>query len=171
MSVEYHDTELGLRIYFKCEEMDLRDLGIVAAALHKAFNAGFFQGLDLPRLYGLRRYHYEADDPLVISLVVKNLEYGSLSADVKAKVHRVIRDLSIGVAGSLIASTIWAVGESARGAAAVEMPQERPAQYRPVDVGNNVRDMVERLSATDKEWELTIEDKTTGTKITIRSGK
>lgn len=167
--MEYQDTDLGIHIYFKCEEMDLREVGIVSTALHRAFNEGFIQGLELPSLIGHRWSSYHDESPLLISLVVSNLEYGSLSADIKPKIHGLFKNLSIGVVSSLIASTVWYIGDSANRQATVEMPSEKPQTSQRLDVGDNVREMINTLSKTDKYWELQIEDQNTGTKVIIRS--
>lgn len=51
----------------------------------------------------------------------------------------------------------------------VNIQPATPAQTQVVDVGNNLRHMVDRLAATGKSWELTVEDSQTSQKVTIRS--
>ena len=164
------NDEPAVRIHFRCPELDLRDIAIVSQGLHRAFNEAFAQGMELHRVYGRQRYFLRTDDPLLVSLEVTELSLGSLSARTRVRLQRDSRNLTIGVAGSLIASAIIAIGIAAQRDASVDTtPPREPPQQRPVDVGPHIRDMTKQLAASGKPWELTVEDQASGTKVVIRS--
>ncbi len=163
--------EPGVKIYFRCPDMDLREISIVSEGLHRTFNEAFAQGLEYHRIYGRQQFFLKKDDPLLVSLVVTELAYGSLRARTKVKLLRGARDLGIGVAGSLVASAVIAIGEAAQRHGYVDLVQEEsPIHAPPVDVGPHIRDMVKQLAASDKSWELTVEDVNSKTRVVIRSG-
>ena len=175
--LEYESFDVGLKIYFRCPEMDLREVGLVSTTLHRIINKVAEEVLELPyrapELYlpsspYRKMFFGRPYDPLAVSLAVTNLQYGSLSAETKLRIHRVVRDLTIGAAGSLIASVIWSIGDSAPKSTTAEI-QAPAQQVHPVDVGPNLRHMADRLAANGKPWELMIEDPRTGYRVVSRS--
>lgn len=163
--------EPSVRIYFRCPEMDLRDVAVVSQGLHRAFNEAFAQGMELHRIYGRQRYFLRTDDPLLVSLEVTELSFGSLSARTRVNLKRDARSLAIGVTGSLVASAIIAIGSAAHRDAEVDTTGPRGSTpHQPVDVGPHIRDMTKQLAASGKPWELTVEHEESGTKVVVRSG-
>lgn len=169
--MSHENEEPGVKIYFSCPDMDLREISIVSEGLHRTFNEAFAQGLEYHRIYGRKQFFRKNDDPLLVSLVVTELSHGSLSARTKVRLRRGARDLGIGVASSLVASAVIAIGVAAQRDADVHIVQpERPIHAPPVDVGPHIRDMAKQLAASDKSWELIVEDENSGTRVFIRSG-
>lgn len=165
------NEEPSVKIYFSCPDMDLREISIVSEGLHRTFNEAFAQGLEYHRIYGRQQFFRKNDDPLLVSLVVTELAHGSLSARTKVRLLRGVRDLGIGTVASLVASAVIAIGVAAQRHADVQIVQpESPSLAPAVDVGPHIRDMAKQLAASDKSWELTVEDEDSGTRVFIRSG-
>ncbi|MGV3572853.1 MAG: hypothetical protein ACO1PB_19845 [Ramlibacter sp.] len=137
------------------------------------------------REYGIPSYYPELyapglpfglpRDPLLVSLELTGLAYGSFSAETKIRIHRIARDVSIGVAGSLIASVIWSIADTDSKKVRVE---ERPSgprveaatpKERHLDIGPNIRNIANGMAASGKKWELLVEDTQTGQRVIIRS--
>lgn len=168
---EYEDANAAVGIAFRIDDLDLREIGVLAQGLHRAFNTSFISLLapevtDIVRLAARIR----VDDPLFLSLRVDDLRQGSLLATCSLRISpRLRRDLAVGTAASLIAATIWAIGEAAYPRAHHEPPPQVREVQRTPDVGPGVRTMVKRLSETGKPWEITLIDTQSGYEVTIRS--
>lgn len=176
---EYAEFDSGLRIRFDAPSLDLREVALVGAQLHRLINKVAEDLFELPRLnpelYARSTIYGKPYDPLLISLQITSLSYGSFSSETRLRIHRAARDLSIGVAGSLIASVIWSIAETTFKLVQVEQKpiataeQRQSAPPKTVDVGSNIRQIARGLAATGKPWELSVEDTKTGQKVVIRS--
>lgn len=167
-----------MRIRFDAPGLDLREISLVSAQIHRLVNKvahglyGLPQGY--PGLYSTDRPFGLTRDPLLVSLELTGLAYGSFSAETRLRIYRIGRDLAIGVAGSLIASVIWSIADSGVKSVKVEeKPSDRaPATYpreSRVDVGPNIRNIAKGMEASGKNWELLVEDTQTGQRVIIRS--
>ena len=179
---EYNEGTALLKIQFEAPDLDLREVGLVSTQLHRIVNKVAESVFELPAKnpvlysrtgpYGGLMFS-RPYDPVIVTLQITSLAYGSLLAEMRPRVHRVARDLAVGAVGSLIASVIWSVAESAPKSVAVpERPKAEIAeapQPATVDVGPNVTQIATGMAATGKPWKLTIEDVATGQKVVIES--
>jgi hypothetical protein len=167
---DYEEFPSALKIRFDAPNLDLREVSLVGAQIHRLVNKVAEDSLELPHKFP---YLYVRSgpwagvmfgkpyDPLFISLQITNLSYGSFSAETRVRVHRVARDLSIGVVGSLVASVIWSLADSAPKSVLVEKPkataeeQTPSSQHKTVDVGPNIVQIAKGMTSTGKPWELT----------------
>ena len=181
---EYAEFESGLMIRFDAPNLDLREVALVGVQLHRLINRVAENLFELSRGRNPELYSRSGPmgglmfgkpyDPLLISLQITSLSYGSFSTKTRLRIHRAARDLSIGVAGSLIASVIWSIAETTpkpvqvaqKPTATAEPRQSTPPKT--VDVGSNIRQIARGLAATGKPWELSVEDTGTGQKVVIR---
>lgn len=173
----YEEIDFGISIHFRSPDMDLREVGIVCGAVHRVVNKVLLNVCDLNEQHLMlsssarpnrkNSFGYTAD-PLLASLTVTELKYGSLSAKTKIKVQKNIKAIAIGAVGSLLATVLISVFEAAPNRTTLNMGGKLPAQ-RSVDVGKNIANMVNRLSMTGKPWELTIRDEQTGHSVVIKS--
>jgi hypothetical protein len=178
---DYFSLGGGMKIRFDAPGLDLRDVSLIAGQIHRIVNKVARREFGIPTHYpelyapglpfGLPR------DPLLVSLELTGLTYGSFSAETKIRIHRVARDLSIGAAGSLIASVIWTIAESNSKKVQVEEQPSRPnveaavPKERYLDIGVNIRDIANGMAASGKQWELLVEDTETGQRVIIRSSR
>ena len=170
--IAYEATDAVMAIRFEMPEMDLREIGIVAVSLHRAINDAILSVLpsdilEIVRLATRARF----DDPLFASLRIEELSRGSLRALCRLRLSpKLARDLAVGTASSLIATSIWAIATKAQPSQHYPPPPSSPAiAERMPDAGPGVQRMVRRLTETGKAWELTLTDKQTGYEITVRS--
>jgi len=169
----------GMKIRFDASALDLREISIITAQIHRIVNKVAQRECGIPSYYldlyapsipfGLPR------DPLLVSLELTGLTYGSFSAETKIRIHRVACDVFIGVAGSLIASVIWSIAESGVKKVQVGVMPSGPRiaaaipKERRLDVGPNIRNIANGMAASGKKWELLVEDTQTGQRVIIRS--
>ncbi len=171
----YEEVDFGISIHFRSPDMDLREVGIVCGAVHRVVNKVLLNVCDLneqnlmlspsARPNQKNSFGYTAD-PLLASLTVTDLKYGSLNVKIKIKVPKSI--IKKVLRTSLVAAVLISVNEAAPNRTTLDMEGEFPAQ-RSVDVGKNIANMVNRLSMTGKPWELTIRDEQTGHSVVIKS--
>jgi len=179
--LKYENFDTGLKIYFKCTDMDLREVGLVSTTLHKVINKVAKKTLNLneqahrkARELGISSSQFEAmhygtiDDPFAVSLTVTNLQYGSLSVETKLRFRQGWDNLTANAAGNIIAAVILSISNYAPNGTTTENVV-LPEHVKMVDIGDNLRHMTDRLAATGKPWTLVIEDTSTHCRITIKS--
>lgn len=160
----------ALSVYFQTQELDFLSLGIVTTSLHRIINKVAITGFD-GRSEDQRFFAKQSGpfgdwlEPYAVSMAITELRSGSFFATGRPLISR---DLRIGIAGSLIASAIWCIGEGVSRRLIVHAPDPMPPPYQ-VDVGPNVRSMVDRLSERGHPWELQLRDAQKGTELIIRS--
>ena len=158
-------------VIFETPDLDFRDIGIVTTSLHRIFNRVAVEAYatDLPALVEasgvLKSVFYR--DALFVSLVVTELTAGSFIS--KAQLKQLVRDLSIGVTTSLIATVIWSMHESAPRSVTATPSSVLTAPAKEVLVIHQVNEMVKRLSQRGKPWKLHLKDEHNGLYLDIES--
>jgi hypothetical protein len=174
---EVYDDErsAGLEITFKTPGLALADIGLVCSALDYMLNkaTGAIAGIAsvepiwLEEWFIRRRRWAPYFYPILATAEITDLNFESFSAKTRIKLHRLLRDLGIGVTSSLVAAALIHAFAANGGTANRDT---RPPERLP-DLGPNITGLSQSLSATGKPWELTIKDSQTGVEVTLKGNQ
>ncbi|RQT95186.1 hypothetical protein DF165_13955 [Burkholderia cenocepacia] len=172
--IPYEDLGAELEIHFKCEGMGLREVGLICKELHRSANRA------AQLLLGMPSEKFQAD-PLLISLELTNLEYGSVRAKAKALIMAAVVASPQFTATSLkefgisyASNYVYGIEHAAPTGSAVSTKNAPPnitnQLTSPVDVGANLAHVAAVMAASGKPWELTVTDSHSGYSVSIKSG-
>jgi len=175
--IEYADLNTELDISFTCEQMGLREIGLICNTIHRSINKVAEKLLTLPP-----EKHSWKHDPNTVSLVATQLSFGSFITKAQLKVagkyvpHKAV-DLGVSIAANFIYALM--VAAAAGMSADVKAPENPPAAVVDArvaaenngapDIGPNLRHLADRLAATGKPWQLSVTDSKSGLSITVKS--
>ena len=156
-----------LEIVLAAQSIDMLTLGIVNNGLHRVINKIAIQTVEFPPeildefYFRNRSQFYRYHDPILIRAEIKAIEQGSVRQIVEPilATGAALDSDTRAILQNLAANVIWACGRfvsrKVRTMISGELP---PPPSTHIDVGSNIRSMVNRLAATDRPCSLTIKE-------------